>query len=242
VHILWAPCARPERPKNIRETSCALPETGTRTTPTPRTTGGSTGGDSDGDGTGRPDRSGQPRRPEHWHRDRDTTGIHGHAENDRRAMGAAPRSGDHGRGRRATAGGDQDDGHGRPGSATRTTDTGDRVRRPARRTSTAAADAIGGPRRQLRGAGSGRPQPRRGSQDARQHDRLTARARQRDRRSGGRAAGPLDLIHRGAPHLFQDASARRRPPPATRPLWPRPRRGVAHTQPVTPPSPGASAP
>jgi hypothetical protein len=244
VHILWVPCALQEPAKLVRETPCALLEPATRTTPTPRTTGGSTGGDSDGDGTGRPGRSGQPRRPEHRGRHREPTGIHGHAENDRRATGAAPRSRDHGRSRRATAGGDQGDGDGQPGPTTRATGTGDRNRRSARRTSTAAADAIGGPGRQLHGAGSGRPRPRRGSQDARQHERLARRARQRDRRSGGRAAGPLDLIHRGAPHLLQDASGAQRSRPTTRPKWPRPRRGVPHTMPAVAPAvhppPGAA--
>jgi len=111
----------------------------------------------------------------------------------------------------ATTGG----GSGQPRATSRATGAGDRVRRPARRTITAAADAIGGSRRQLHGAGSGRPRPRRDSQSARQHERLAVRARQRDRRSGGRAAGPLDLIHRGAPHQLQDASAGLASRPAT---------------------------
>lgn len=68
----------------------------------------------------------------------------------------------------------------------------------------------GGGRRCDRRAGRGNPAAarrvgnlptRRGPTDARLHRRSTSRSGQPDRRPTGRAnAGPLDLIHRGAPH------------------------------------------
>ena len=118
MHILWAPCARRDPRKYLRETSCAASHAGTRTTPTPRTTGGSTGGDSDGDGTVRPSRSGQPRR---------AGGTRPRPGTDRRSRPRRERSAGHGsssserrpgRRKRETATDVQGDGRGRPSPTT----------------------------------------------------------------------------------------------------------------------------
>ena len=180
---LCTSCAQRNSPGNIAETPCAAPGKARRTTPTPSTTGGPPGGDSGG----------------------------GQDAGDREAPGevrstspATPRT-IGGPGSRFLGTGSRGDsssevtppvqGSGRP-----------RAGVGARRTRTADADAIGGPRDRVLGCGTtvqraGDRERAGGSAHARQHGLRSARSGKPERRAGGRAAGP-SISYIEGPALF----------------------------------------
>jgi len=178
---LCTSCGWGKSSRNFPETPCAPCGNRRRTTPTPSTTGGPLGGNFDG-GTQR------------------ETAAHRRGPT---RISATPRT-IGGRGTRPFGAGDRGSdllGGGSPVRVGGQPQTG----AAARRTRTAAADAIGGPRDCALGCGT--PAQRAGDRerdggptDVRQHGRRSARQGQPDRRTGGRAAGPsISYIEGPAP-------------------------------------------
>lgn len=215
MHILCIAGGPTPPRKNFRETPCAVGECGTRTTPTPSETGGPTEATPTEDGdraTGRrppgPRPGARPRRERSADRPAAPRSSGG--------RGPPPRRWSHGRrpGRPGGGRGPADE-HGgrrcvrRSGRSLRgpaaTERAGDRERVAATDERTACTD--------IGSRGPGQP----------------------GRTAGGRAAGPLDLIHRGAPHL--SAAAARPGPrmPHAPPCHGATRRDVAHCSPIRPP-------